>query len=216
MRRLTTVTSRDGSDARAGSRLLVALAVVAALGLAGCGTGSDETPDVATLADDAPSAAAEETAQPTAAEAEELFARCMEEAGFDASDWEPLEDDQGAAIGEDDPIPEELASAPIQTEEEAEAEFEAFDACNRQAAVETFDLDADEQAQLDDFELAMARCMRDEGLDVPDPGTEGSSLLELSEEDGERFEDTYIQCGEELEDQFDVLDKITISEEPQQ
>jgi hypothetical protein len=134
--------------------LAASLLAVLALGLAACGAEGD----------DASSGAA---ARERNRKAELAFARCMREQGIDFPD--PSADGKGLVrIGED---------TPRQKLEAAEK------ACARyRAAIEPPQLSEAQQAEFKAAALAHARCMREHGIDFPDPtfAADGAAQIRLS------------------------------------
>ena len=57
----------------------------------------------------------------------------------------------------------------IENEEEFETAFESCEDILRNALPEQFDLDPDVEAALVDASLEFSQCMRDQGIDFPDP-----------------------------------------------
>ena len=86
------------------------------------------------------------------------FAQCMREEGLDFPD--PSFDIDGNP---------DFGDVSIENQDEFE---EAFDNCEdilRQALPEQFDLDPEVEAALIDSSLEFSQCMRDQGIDFPDP-----------------------------------------------
>jgi hypothetical protein len=128
---------------------VLALLVVAALGVAACGGGEEET--------DASSGG-----QPTAAEEDEVreaqvkFAECMRENGIDFPDPKPGGGPQTFRVGGDSGIDPQ--------------EFEkAQKACERYRDDIRPNLSEEEMQEQKERALEFARCMREHGIDMPDP-----------------------------------------------
>lgn len=86
------------------------------------------------------------------------FARCMREEGISFPD--PSFDIDGNPDFDD---------LNIENEEEFEEAFVNCEDILRQALPEQFDLDPEVEAALVDASLEFSQCMRDEGIDFPDP-----------------------------------------------
>jgi hypothetical protein len=130
--------------------------------LAAC-AGSEDPNGVASL--QTQGSGADASASPSASldpEAAQLaFARCMREHGVDMPDPQPGGGAQGVAIGDD-------GGKLTPTEMQA-----AMDACDEYLqAAGTFKRDID-PAQLDRM-IAFAGCMREHGIDIPDPNVDGN------------------------------------------
>jgi hypothetical protein len=108
---------------------------------------------------------ADASASPSASlspeDAQLAFAQCMREHGVDMPDPQPGGGPQGVAIGDD-------GGKLTPTEMQA-----AMDACDQYLqAAGSFKKDID-PAQLDRM-IAFAGCMRDHGIDMPDPNVDGN------------------------------------------
>jgi hypothetical protein len=143
-----------------GGRVVLAAAVLAALATtaAGCGS-SDKGPGVATVGGGAPAASA--SASAAAGDRDEQlrqFAQCMRDNGVDVPDPQP----GGGAFGG-------LAAGLNQNDPKFQA---AFTACQAKLpnGGQPPKLDA---AQVEQYR-AFAQCMRDNGVDLPDPGPDGT------------------------------------------
>tara|TARA_B100001123_G_C15272441_1_gene1010829 strand:+ start:904 stop:1428 length:525 start_codon:yes stop_codon:yes gene_type:complete len=86
------------------------------------------------------------------------FARCMREEGLDFPD--PSFDSEGNP---------EFTDFDIEDQDVFEAAFVNCEDILRDAFPNEFDLDPEVQAALYDASLEFAQCMREEGLDFPDP-----------------------------------------------
>jgi hypothetical protein len=134
--------------------LAAALLALSALGLAACG---EETP----------SAAGNAEAKDKARQAELKFAGCMRDEGIDMPD-PGAEGRQVFKVGGDSGISPE--------------EFErASKACEKYRKDIRPQLSEEEQAEFKEKALEHARCMRDHGIDMPDPtfDAEGGARIRL-------------------------------------
>jgi hypothetical protein len=149
--------------AAAGVLLLVALAA--------CSANAAGPSGVATLESAAPGA--EASAEPSASldpEAARLaFAECMRDQGVDMPDPETASGPGGGAFafGTRDGNPEEFE--------------EALDACDHfleQAAGERTEIDPEMQDRM----LEFASCMREHGINMPDPNTDGGIMIQRNDD----------------------------------
>ena len=86
------------------------------------------------------------------------FAQCMREEGINFPD--PTFDIDGNP---------QFDNLEIENEEEFESAFENCEDLLRNALPEQFDLDPEVEAALVDASLEFSQCMRDQGIDFPDP-----------------------------------------------
>jgi len=86
------------------------------------------------------------------------FAQCMREEGVNFPD--PTFDIDGNP---------QFDNLEIENEEEFESAFENCEDILRNALPEQFDLDPEVEAALVDASLEFSQCMRDQGIDFPDP-----------------------------------------------
>ena len=86
------------------------------------------------------------------------FAQCMREEGINFPD--PTFDIDGNP---------QFDNLEIENEEEFESAFENCEDILRNALPEQFDLDPEVEAALVDASLEFSKCMRDQGIDFPDP-----------------------------------------------
>lgn len=149
-------------------RTMKVAALFATLALALTACGSDGKGGVATLEGDA---AARASASPSVTDEEALqaFAECMRDNGVE--DFEdPQLDDQGrimfgagSAAGDGQPP----------SDEDRDVMMAAMEACRDLLPQGTGDgppaMSAEDQAAFQDAMLEYAQCMRDEGIDMPDP-----------------------------------------------
>jgi hypothetical protein len=175
---------QKASTWRWGRRLFVpaALTLSLTLGLAACG-GSSPKDAVATLGDDnntddvSNSDATNSDTEITEEERQQAmldFARCMREHGVDMPD--PTFDENGGstmAIGvEGENMPDQATMEAAQ--EACEPIMEDVIAAGPQ------DMDPEEVAKRQEEALAFAKCMRDHGVDFPDPQFEGGGRMTQS------------------------------------
>jgi hypothetical protein len=140
------------------SRTTALLGVAAALLLGGCG-GDAGGAEVASAGGTAATAAPTEESEQDQDEQALAFAECLRENGLDVPDPEPGQ--RGGfggfgALGED--VDEETVRA-------------AMDACRDLAP--TFDRERDLTPEQQEQLLELTECLREQGIDVPDPGAGG-------------------------------------------
>lgn len=124
------------------------------------------------------------------------YARCMRDKGFDVPDPEIINGDGGAEIrlgtGDGiDPDDEEFRAA----EEACVDELGGHE-------VGMLEHDPEEQREFEEAALAYAHCMREQGIDMPDPDFEPSTDV-ASSEDGElpdAFSDEFQEADEACRD----------------
>jgi hypothetical protein len=150
-----------------------ALLALSALALAACG-------------EESPSAAGTSDAKEEARQAELKFASCMREQGIDMPD--PAADgERQLRIGGDSGISPE--------------DFErASEACEKYREDIRPELTEEEQQELKESALAHARCMREQGIDFPDPtfDAEGGATIRMQAGKGKLHpEDPEFQAAEE-------------------
>jgi hypothetical protein len=143
----------------------IALFVIAAGLLAACANGSDDD-GVASLGGDAATGATGTTgAAEDPEEALQAFAECMREHGVEDFPDPQIGEDGGIQIGA--PAGGGLGDADRQT---LDAAMEACqDLLPQDLGPGEEGPSAEDQAALEDAMLAYARCMRDHGIDFPDP-----------------------------------------------
>lgn len=173
-------------------RLIRAIAFAGALVLVLAACGGDgangTTPTLPTLSEEPTS---EETAETTTTEAvdpEQAFQEytaCMQEQGIEMPD---PQDGGVIAIGSHDGF-----------------DFESFEAAAAEcdpileAAFGEFEMTPEQEAEMRDQELAMAQCMRDNGIDWPDPGSDGSTMIELGDDiDPEEIDAALEACAPDI------------------
>jgi len=156
--------------------LAAALLAASALGLAACG--DDEAP------------AASQSADRKARDAELKFAECMHEHGIDFPD--PQDGPGLVKIGKDE-SPEELR--------EAEKACENF-----RKAIEPPELTEAQQQEFKKRALEHARCMREHGIDFPDPtfSEDGGANIRLGpgrvDPEDDDFKAAEEECADKLGD----------------
>jgi hypothetical protein len=146
---------------------VLAVALAALLGLAACG-GAAEGSEIAS----AGSASAEPDPSETPEEEEEEevdpdeaaleFAECMRDHGVDIPDPEPGESGGFRAFGGPDNDVDEQTMQ------------EAMDACRD--LMPQFDGPAEFDPEMEERLLAMTECMREHGIDMPDPTSNGGGI----------------------------------------
>jgi len=154
--------------------LAAALLAASALGLAACG--DDEAP------------AASQSADRKARDAELKFAECMREHGIDFPD--PQDGPGLVKIGKDE-SPEELR--------EAEKACENF-----RKAIEPPELTEAQQQEFKKRALEHARCMREHGIDFPDPtfSEDGGANIRLGTGRVDPEDDDFKAAEKECADKF--------------
>ena len=121
----------------------LAVALVAGLALAGCGAGERAT-------------ASSEEREQQAEDAMLAYTKCMREQGVDIRDPEPGERGLKMVAPPQGVSPEEMR--------------EAEEACRKHLeAIEPPELSDEQRQELEEAALAHARCMREHGIDMPDP-----------------------------------------------
>ena len=192
------------------ARLLLPLALLA-VGTAAC-SGDDEgatDDDVATLgADDGDTGDADtddgggggqggRTVDPEFQDAMLDFAECMREHGVDMPD--PSFEEGGGAVVIGGPAGGD-AGPPSEAEmEEVEAAQEACEPILEEVEGQMPEIDPEQQAEMQDQALAFAECMREHGIDVPDPefGDDGRITQSIGGPGGPDFSDDDFQDAQE-------------------
>ena len=150
----------------------LAAALVAGLALAGCGAGEGATASPADR-------------EQQAEDAMLAYTKCMREHGVDTPDPEPGE--RGLRM---------VAPEGVTPEEMREAE----EACRKHLeAIEPPELSDEQRQELEQAALAHARCMREHGIDMPDPtfGEDGRMTQRLDRASGIDPEDLEFREAEE-------------------
>ena len=137
-----------------GSTKVKILAFVAVF--AACTIGGEESQGVVTIESTTVTTVVDE--ETTFEEGVLEFAQCMREEGINFPD--PTFDIDGNP---------QFDNLEIENEEEFESAFENCEDILRNALPEQFDLDPEVEAALVDASLEFSQCMRDQGVDFPDP-----------------------------------------------
>ncbi len=176
-----------------GSVLAVALATV--LALAACGGSSSSGAEVAKLDD---TQIAEDGAATTAAASEDFeeatlaFTRCLREQGLEVDDPDFSGGSGGFLGGELDPSDPDVEAA--------------MEECRPLMEAAGPQLGGENMEALEDAFLEYARCMRDEGIDMPDPdfsgggGPGGGGFFEGLDRDDPDFQAADEVCRDLLQD----------------
>jgi hypothetical protein len=180
----------------------VAAALFTAGALAACGGGGGgASPEVASLDEGSTttSTANGEQEEPTPEDREEAlldFAQCMRDNGIDMPDPQISEDGNGGIL-----IEQREAGGGFDPESE---EFQAAqEECDQilEDGMGAIELDPEQQAEMQERLLEFAECMRDHGIDMPDPvfGEDGRVEIRAnaSEGDGDPREDDDFQAAQE-------------------
>ncbi len=122
----------------------------------GCTIGGEESQGVVTIESTTATTVVDE--ETTFEEGVLEFAQCMREEGINFPD--PTFDIDGNP---------QFDNLEIENEEEFERAFENCEDILRNALPEQFDLDPEVEAALVDASLEFSQCMRDQGIDFPDP-----------------------------------------------
>ena len=157
------------------STRLLALIGTTVLALAACGGGSaaDTSPTLPSLSQPTADAEPGTTTTTTAVDPEEAmqeYTECMREHGIEMPDF-------GSGSG-----------GVVTLEADNESGFEAFEEAAAECdpilkgAFGEFELTPEQEAEFMDQELAFAQCMRDNGVDWPDPTSSGNSMIELGDD----------------------------------
>ncbi|MCP4967763.1 MAG: hypothetical protein GY926_21330 [bacterium] len=169
---------------------VVATALLLVLGACGGDTADTTTPTLPTLSEDT---AAADTMTATEVDPEEAFqeySACMREQGIEMPDPESG-GDTGTISIEGGPGDFDFTAF-----KEAAAE------CGRSldAVFGEFEMSPEQEAERMDQELAFAQCMRDEGVDWPDPDTsDGGMMVEIpSDIDPEQMNEAMQTCSESV------------------
>jgi hypothetical protein len=145
----------------AGAGLILSTAVLGA-----CGGGGSGSPEVASLGTEVGDDATDSTT-PTSVDREEAmlaYAECMRDNGVDMPDPQ-ISSDGGVSIG-------------INADDAPDAE--TFEAAEKECgplmeeAMGEIEIDPEQQAEMEARMLEYAQCMRDHGIDMPDPQFDGT------------------------------------------
>jgi hypothetical protein len=179
-----------------------AVILLAAGALAACGGGDDDaSPEVASLDD--PAATTDTTnddsggSEPTPEDREEAlldFAQCMRDHGVDMPDPQISQDGSGGIL-----IDQREGGSGMDPESE---EFQAAQTeCEPilQDGMGAIELDPEQQAEMQERLLEFAECMRDHGIDMPDPefGEDGRVEIRANAPDDPRHDDDFEAAQEE-------------------
>ena len=141
--------STSGSSSKVKTLTFVAI-------FAACTIGGEESQGVVTIESTTATTVVDE--ETTFEEGVLEFAQCMREEGINFPD--PTFDIDGNP---------QFDNLEIENEEEFERAFENCEDILRNALPEQFDLDPEVEAALVDASLEFSQCMRDQGIDFPDP-----------------------------------------------
>ena len=181
-------------------RISLTLALLLALALVGCSQ-ADDTEGVASLDTSSVKEVADEPAESPEVEAEQAmldFTQCMREQGID------VDDPTMGADGNLQLAPIEIVGSAEGDVEEAMAEMDTvFAECPEHLAGATFGApDPDAGIAFEDALVEYAGCMRDEGIDMPDPDFSGEGgVIDLGSAtpgDQAEFESAHAECQEIL------------------
>jgi hypothetical protein len=175
------------------TRLTLALAVPLLLGITAC---SDSDGDDEAAADDDTTAEAGEAEEPqSGADLALEFAQCMRDHG--------VEDFPDPEIGDEGSV--QLSPGGVDLDDpEVQAAQEECQSILDQGQLSDAP-DEDQQAELEEEVLAFAQCMREHGIDFPDPDVSGGGAVtpELGpgvDPDSPEFQDALEACQGELPD----------------
>lgn len=150
---ISSYKSFKNSTSRGSSKVKI-LAFIAVF--AACTIGGEESQGVVTIESTTVTTVVDE--ETTFEEGVLEFAQCMREEGINFPD--PTFDIDGNP---------QFDNLEIENEEEFESAFENCEDILRNALPEQFDLDPEVEAALVDASLEFSQCMRDQGIDFPDP-----------------------------------------------
>ncbi|MEM8746390.1 MAG: hypothetical protein AAGF91_06785, partial [Actinomycetota bacterium] len=170
-------------------------------------TGDDSTDDDSTSTDDRDD---DVEAPSDPEEAFALYERCLDDAGVDTAVLSGEPGGGGAEVEGD--VTENGGVDADSVVEFDDESFAAFEDCEKHLAnTDTgFDLSPEQQAALADAELAFARCMREQGIDMPDPSSSdgGAIAIEISDEefDPDAMDAAAAECNSVFDEVFDDLE----------
>jgi len=150
---ISSYKSFKNSTSRGSSKIKTLLFVAI---FTACTIGGEESQGVVTIESTTATTVVDE--ETTFEEGVLEFAQCMREEGINFPD--PTFDIDGNP---------EFDNLEIENEEEFESAFENCEDILRNALPEQFDLDPEVEAALVDASLEFSQCMRDQGIDFPDP-----------------------------------------------
>jgi hypothetical protein len=190
----------DAGDAQIASLGTAATTVVPAT----ASDGSSSPPsDITSSASAPPDGSEIETLSSDPDEAALDYVECMRDHGIDMPDPQP-----GGGIlvqqSADDEGDDEVGAAPVFDDEgfaAADAECQKF----MEAAFGAMEIDPEREAEMQENMLEYAQCMRDHGIDMPDPQFDGDGrvAIQIGDPDGgqrmdqEEFEAANEACGQE-------------------
>ena len=150
---ISSYKSFKNSTSRGSSKIKILVFVVI---FTACTIGGEESQGVVTIESTTATTVVDE--ETTFEEGVLEFAQCMREEGINFPD--PTFDIDGNP---------QFDNLEIENEEEFESAFENCEDILRNALPEQFDLDPEVEAALVDASLEFSQCMRDQGIDFPDP-----------------------------------------------
>jgi len=150
---ISSYKSFKNSTSRGSSKIKTLLFVAI---FTACTIGGEESQGVVTIESTTATTVVDE--ETTFEEGVLEFAQCMREEGINFPD--PTFDIDGNP---------QFDNLEIENEEEFESAFENCEDILRNALPEQFDLDPEVEAALVDASLEFSQCMRDQGIDFPDP-----------------------------------------------
>ncbi len=150
---ISSYKSFKNSTSRGGSKVKILAFMVI---FTACTIGGEESQGVVTIESTTLTTVVDE--ETTFEEGVLEFAQCMREEGINFPD--PTFDIDGNP---------QFDNLEIENEEEFESAFENCEDILRNALPEQFDLDPEVEAALVDASLEFSQCMRDQGIDFPDP-----------------------------------------------
>ncbi len=177
----------------------VALPLAAIVALAGCGGGST-APEVASLSKSKPKSAAaapkKKASEQDVADAMRKFARCMRAHGVDIPDPQTASGGKGGVVrigGPGGKIPDQAKLEAAQKTCEPLMEGVVANGPGK--------LDPEQEAKMHDQALAFAKCMRDHGVDMPDPQFQSGGRVQqrlTGSPDDPNFKKATDACGKGL------------------
>lgn len=180
-------------------------AILVTLGLAALGAcGSDPATgdDVASLGTEPTAGAGEESGPTTTLDPQDAFVaytECMREEGVDMPD--PVVSGDGAVSGGGLVVQSEPAGGDPSFDREDDAFAAADEQCRSYLddALGEIEVNPEQQAEMREQMLAFSECMRDHGLDYPDPvfGDNGQVSVSLDESSGVDFDSSEFQAANE-------------------
>jgi hypothetical protein len=172
------------------TRLTLALAVPLLLGITACSDGDDS----AAADNDTTAGAGEAEAPQSSADAALEFAQCMRDQG--------VEDFPDPEIGDDGTVGLTPGGVDLDDPEVQAAQEECQSILDQGQLTDA--PDEEQQADLEERVLAFAQCMREHGIDFPDPDVSGGAVTpELGpgvDPNSPEFQDALEACQGELPD----------------